>query len=132
MKPDDSSQDELQRVLALKRHEQPPRTFFKGFAEKVMDRLQNPDPPPAPTLLQRLGLEWETKSVVICLSGLAVCGLLAYVLIRARDIKAPPPMNSTDPLGPRPIHASGAGMDSHGLMPTPPDPQPESGGSSEP
>ena len=132
MKPEHSTQDELQRVLALKRHEQPPRKFFKGFAEKVMDRLQNPEPPPAPTLLQRLGLDLDTKPVVICLSGLAVCGLLAYGLIKSRGLEAPPPDNPTDPLGPRPIHGGAAGLDSPGLMPAPPVNQEASGGGGEP
>jgi len=130
MKPEHSSQDELQRVLALKRHEQPPRKFFKGFAEKVMDRLQNPEPPPEPTLMQRLGLDLDTKPVLICLSGLAVCGLLAYGLISSRNMKAPPP-DATNPLGSRPVHRS-PGVDAPGLMPTPPVNQEESSGSSEP
>jgi len=131
MKPEDTSQDELQRVLALKRHEQPPRQFFKRFSEKVMDRLQNPEPPPEPTLMQRLGLDFDTKPVLICLSGLAICGLLAFGLILSRSMKAPPP-NPADPLGQRPIHGSVSGLDSPGLMPAPPASQEQSGGGGEP
>ncbi len=131
MKPQNTSQDELQRALALKRHEQPPRQFFKRFAEKVMDRLQNPEPPPEPTLMQRLGLDFDTKPVLICLSGLAICGLLAFGLILSRSMKAPPP-NPADPLGQRPIHGSAGGLDSPGLMPTPPVNQEASGGGGEP
>src|SRR2546428_14065376 len=119
MKPENTNQEELQRVLALKRHEQPPRQFFKSFAEKVMDRLQNPEPPPEPTLMQRLGLDFDTKPLLICLSGLAICGLLAFGLILSRSMKAPPP-DPADPLGPRPIHGSAGGLDSPGLMPSPP------------
>lgn len=130
MKPDDSTQDELQRVLALKRHEQPPRKFFKGFSEKVMDRLQNPGPPPEPTLMQRLGLDFDTKPVLICLLGLVVCGLLAFGLISSRGIKAPPP-GTPDPLGPQPIRGSGAGLNGAGLMPAPVKPA-ESGSGAEP
>jgi|SRR6266545_4219575 len=132
MKPEDTRQDELQRVLALKRHEQPPRQFFKRFSEKVMDRLQNPEPPPEPTLMQRLGLDLDTKPVLICLSALAICGLLAFGLILSRSMKAPPPPNPANPLGQRPIHGSGAGLDSPGLMPTPPVNQEGSGGGGEP
>jgi len=131
MKPEHSSQDELQRVLALKRHEQPPRRFFKGLSEKVMDRLQNPEPPPEPTLLQRLGLDFDTKPVLLCLSGLAVCGLLAFALISSRGIKAPPP-TTPDPLGPRPIRGGAVGLDGTGLMPSTPVKQVESGGGAEP
>ena len=131
MKPENSTQDELQRVPALKRHEQPPRKFFKGFADKVMDRLQNPEPPPEPTLMQRLGLDLDAKPVLICLSGLAVCGLLAYCLISSRSMKAPPP-GAPDPLGSRSVHGSASGLDAPGLMPAPPVNQEQSGGGSEP
>jgi len=131
MKPENSTQDELQRVLALKRHEQPPRKFFKGFAEKVMDRLQNPEPPPEPTLLQRLGLDLDAKPVLICLSGLVVCGLLALGLILSRDMKAPP-RATPDPPGMPSGRASGAGLEGTGLMPAQLPNQEESGGGAEP
>jgi len=131
MKPDNSTQDELQRVLALKRHEQPPRKFFKGFAERVMDRLQNPEPPPEPTFLQRLGLDFDTKPVLICLLGLVVCGLLAFGLISSRGIKAPP-TGASDPLGPRPVRGNAAGVEGASLMPTPPPKHEDSGGGAEP
>ncbi|HEU0010320.1 MAG TPA: hypothetical protein VFT34_10945 [Verrucomicrobiae bacterium] len=132
MKPENTSQEELQRVLALKRHEQPPRQFFKRFSQKVMDRLQNPEPPPEPTLMQRLGLDFDTKPVLICLSGLAICGLLAFGLILSRSMKAPPPGNPTDPLGQRPIHGSAGGLDNPGLMAAPSVSQEQSGGGGEP
>jgi len=130
MKPENSTQDELQRVLALKRHEQPPRKFFKGLSEKVMDRLQNPGPPPEPTLWQRLGRDCDTKPVLICLLGLVVCGLLAFGLILSRGIKAPP-TGTPDPLGPQPIRGNGAGLNGAGLMPAPVKPT-ESGSGAEP
>lgn len=131
MKPEDSTQDELQRVLALKRHEQPPETFFKGLSEKVMDRLQNPEPPPEPTLMQRLGLDQDSKPVLICLLGLVVCGLLAFGLISSRGMKAPPP-TTPDPLGPQPARGSGSGLEGAGPMAAPPVKQEQSGGGSEP
>jgi len=129
--PENSNQDELQRMLALKRHEQPPRNFFPGFSQKVMDRLQNPEPPPEPTLLQRLGLDFDTKPVLICLSGLAVCGSLAFALISARSVKAPP-QGPHDPLAPRPVRAGATTLEGSGLMATPAVTQEQSVGGSEP
>ena len=41
-------EDELQRMLALKRHEAPPAPFFKGFSDKVIAGLDAPDPAAAP------------------------------------------------------------------------------------
>ena len=132
MKPENTSEEELQRVLALKRHEQPPRQFFKKFSEIVMDRLQNPEPPPEPTFLQKLGLDFDRKPVLICLSGLLVCGLLAFCLIWSRGMKEPPPP-TPDPLGPRPIRAGAVRLDAPGLMPAQPVVKWESvGGGAEP
>jgi|SRR6185503_3566491 hypothetical protein len=130
MKPEHSTQDELQRALALKRREQPPRTFFKSLSEKVMDRLQNPEPPPEPTLTQRLGLDFDKKPVWICLLGLAVCALLAFGLISSRGVKEPP-RGTPDPLGPRSLRGSATGLDGASLMPTP-QAKSEAAGGSEP
>jgi len=108
MKPEHADEKELQRILALKRHEQPPRPFFKGLSSAVIDRIQNPGPPPPPTFLQKLGLNIDTKPLLVCLSAAAVCALLAVALIQARHVKAPPPKAaSTDPASP-PLSAPAA------------------------
>jgi hypothetical protein len=91
MKPEEQNEDELQRMLSLKRREQPPPTFFRGFAEKIIDRLHKPDPPSNPTWWQRLGLDFDAKPVLVCAAGVAVCALLVYGLISARHVDPPAP-----------------------------------------
>ena len=111
MKPETADQDELQRMLALKRHEQPPQKFFKGLSSAVIDRIQNPEPPPPPTFWQRLGLDIDAKPVLVCLSGAAVFALLTYGLIRARDAQPPAPTTDENVSGVSPHLAAGGPLE---------------------
>ena len=89
---------ELQQMLARKRQQpQPSPRFFKDLSSAVIDRIQNPEPPPPRTLLQKLGLDFDSKPLLVCISGVVVCGLLAYALISSRDVKEPPAAPEVDP-----------------------------------
>lgn len=107
-KPDEA-EAEVQRILALKRHEQPPPAFFQGFSEKVIDRIQTAGPGPRPTLRQRLSLEFYGVPIYICAAGVIVCGLLVAGLIgslRVGPAQRPPEAKMTDPLaGQEPSHS---------------------------
>jgi hypothetical protein len=81
--------NELQRVLALKRHEQPPTQFFHNLSDNVLQRLQSPEPPPEPTWRQKLGLDFDSKPVLVCATGVGVCGLLLLGLIGAQHAEPP-------------------------------------------
>lgn len=83
--------DELQRMLALKRHETPPPRFFKGFSHQVINRLDAPEQPGPQTWWQRLGLEVDSKPVLVCVCGVVVCGLLLLGLIGSLRIIPPKP-----------------------------------------
>ncbi len=72
---------EVQRILALKRHEQPPPSFFAGFSDRVIEGIQTAGPAPRPTLRQRLSAEFYGVPIYVCAAGVAVCGLLAAGLI---------------------------------------------------
>ena len=95
MKPESTDQDELQQMLARKR-EQPAPQFFKGLSSEVLDRIQHPKPPPPPTFRQKFGLDFDSKPVLVCVSGVVVCGLLAYALVSSRNVQEPPPAPATD------------------------------------
>jgi hypothetical protein len=95
MKPEDQNEDELQRILSLKKREQPPPRFFHRLSEKIIDRLHTPEPPSPPTWRQRMGLDFDTKPVLICVSGVAVCTLLVCGLISSTRVK-PPPLPAND------------------------------------
>ena len=69
--------DELQKLLALKRREQPPQKFFHGFPGKVANRLHDPSPTRPLSWSERFGLDSPFRPVWFCGLGVLVCGLLA-------------------------------------------------------
>jgi hypothetical protein len=89
MNPDTDKQDELQKMLALKRHETPSPRFFKGFSGQVIDRLHSPEPPVEQAWWQRLGL--DSKPVLVSITGVVVCGLLLVGLIASLRVDPPKP-----------------------------------------
>ncbi len=89
MNDDHDKQSELQRVLALKKHEAPPPRFFKGFSETVIDRLHQPEGPGDQAIGQRLLQVFESKPVLVCLSGVVVFGCLAAGLIASLRVSPP-------------------------------------------
>ena len=89
MKDDPDKMDELQKMLALKRHETPPPRFFKGFSDQVLNRLHSPEPAGDQTWRQRLGLDIDSKPVLVCVSGVVVCGLLVVGLIVSLRVNPP-------------------------------------------
>jgi hypothetical protein len=80
---------ELQKVLALKRHEQPPTQFFHKLSGNVIQRLQTPEPSTEPTFRQKLGLDFDTKPVLVCATAVGVCGLLLLGLISSQHVEPP-------------------------------------------
>jgi hypothetical protein len=79
----DKNDEELQKMLALKRLETPPPRFFRGFSDKVIDGLNSPQPTGPRTVWQRLGLDFDSRPVLVCASGVVVCGLLGTGVILA-------------------------------------------------
>lgn len=71
----------LQKILAVKRHEQPPPRFFQDFSSKVLDRLQEPESLEATTWWQRMGLDFDLKPAFVCAWGVAVCGSMVIGII---------------------------------------------------
>lgn len=90
MNPDLDKQDELQKMLALKRHETPSPRFFKGFSGQVIDRLHAPEPPVDQAWWQRMGL--DSKPVLVSITGVAVCGLLVVGLVASLRVDPPKPV----------------------------------------
>ena len=93
MKPENGNEEELQRMLALKRHEQPPPRFFQGMSDKIIVRLHEPEPAVPLTFRQRLGLDFDSRPVWVCFCGVAVCVLLVYGLISSRHAESVPPLD---------------------------------------
>lgn len=110
MKPEDQSDEELQRILAMKQREIPSPKFFQGLSGRITDRLHHPGPPPPPTLMQKLGLDFDTKPVLLCASGIVVCALLIYGIVSSRHVEVPAPTQEVAVEGIVPVNRPGASM----------------------
>jgi hypothetical protein len=93
----------LRRLLALKRHEQPPPGYFEGFSAQVMARIKAGERVDEGVLarlfweapwLQRLWAALEAKPALAGAFGAAVCGLLIFGVIYSERID----VKSTDAL----------------------------------
>jgi len=86
MYPDSENFDQLRRLLAVKRHEQPPLGYFHNFSPQVIARIragERAEPANAwarlfwdAPWLQRLWAAFETKPILAGAVGVACCALL--------------------------------------------------------
>lgn len=91
MNEEPKNQDELQRMLALKRQESPPPKFFKSFSTEVLHRLHEPEAPVELTPREKLCQLFESKPVLVCLSAIVICACLATGLVVSLRIDPPKP-----------------------------------------
>lgn len=88
--------DQLRKLLALKRHEQPPPGYFDKFSKHVIMRLHAGDKGEVETFSERLFNEapwlqailhaFQTKPVLAGGSGAAACALvLALIVVSGRS-----------------------------------------------
>jgi hypothetical protein len=86
MNPEQENFEALRRMLALKRHEQPPPGFFNDFSQQVIARLRAGEKPEEPNFweeffqqapwLQRLWAAFENKPLFASAFGVVISGLL--------------------------------------------------------
>ncbi len=120
MSSDHTGFDKLQRLLALKRHEQPPPRFFNDFSDRVLGRLHIAAPAEPMSWWQRLGLELDLKPAFVCAWGIVLCGILLTGIISSLQLGANdgrrallvpgPQVDSLDPLA-SPLVAAGVSVD---------------------
>jgi hypothetical protein len=82
--------EQVQRLLALKRHEQPPPRFFDIFSRQVMARLEALEAAQRVTWWQRLGLDFDYKPAMVGALGVVVCGLLLVGVVTSLGVSQPP------------------------------------------
>lgn len=87
MNRDPEDFESLRRLLAWKRHEQPPPGYFNDFSRRVMARIeageQGADPAGIRTWLQRLWAALETRPVFAGAFGAAVCAFLVVGMLNS-------------------------------------------------
>lgn len=82
--------DQLKKLLALKRHEQPPPGYFENFSSKVCARIEAA---PKLTWWQQLAQSLDMKPVMVGVYGVGVCGLLLLGVHLANNS----PVQTADP-----------------------------------
>ena len=92
--------EQVRKVLALKRHEQPPPGYFNGFSSKVISRILALEAARPVTLRQRLGLDFDFRPAMIGVFGVIICGLLLVGVITSFGLSQPasPAGAAGDPL----------------------------------
>jgi hypothetical protein len=95
MNPDPQAFEELRRLLALKRYEQPPPGYFDRFPGEVIARIRECESAAefetlAPRLpwLQQLWDALQARVVFPTAFGAAVCGVLVLGLMRSSVLQA--------------------------------------------
>jgi hypothetical protein len=90
--------EDLRRLLALKRHEQPPPGFFNEFPRRVITRIRSGEDLVADSFMERLISQapwmqrlwngFEAKPILAGAFGLGVCGLLVVGLVSSERIES--------------------------------------------
>lgn len=116
MSPEPEDFEQLQRLMKLKRYEQPPPRYFHGLSERVASRITVSNPfEPELTWWERLGFDFDLKPALVCIFGVAICGFLSAGVITSLHLQgeAPPrtgndmiamtslgsPLTETEPTG---------------------------------
>jgi hypothetical protein len=99
MKPEQENFDQLRRLLALKRHEQPPPGYFNGFSRQVIGRIKAGTVDDRAPALQRLFKEapwverlWsllDTKPAIPGMFGALVCMMLIFGIVYSERVDKP-------------------------------------------
>lgn len=107
MNPDSENFDALRRVLALKRHEQPPPGYFDQFSSQVIARIKAGETGEPASAVSRFfrGASWwnhvvsalEAKPAVAGAFGAAVCALLISGIVYSENAPTPASAGLAEP-----------------------------------
>jgi hypothetical protein len=116
MSPEQPNFKDLRRLLALKRHEQPPPGYFHDFSHQVIARIQAGETAAALGPIERVLARWpwlrgvwggfEAKPLVAGAFGVAVCGLLVVGLVSSERSDAGPRNFAGQPSSPETVFAT--------------------------
>ena len=87
MNPEPNQSNELGKLVDALRHKAPPPPH--DVVRGVIAEIKSPSPAGPLTWWQRLGLDFDKQPVLVCASGVAVCGLLIYGLITSLRVSPP-------------------------------------------
>ena len=73
--------DRLKKLLAVKRHEQPPPGYFVGLSSRIMERIEEES-----VVLpwwRRIGFAFQLKPAFAFATGMLLCGLVSAGVVTA-------------------------------------------------
>jgi len=142
MNRDEENFQQLRRLLALKRYEQPPPRYFNDFSARVATRIRLGDPGETYSehwfwevpWLMRLWATFETNPVLAGAFGAAVCALLISgvvfsprtsqpidgFVINLPEQSEPGPIQSADQMPAVPSALASMGSSTNGVFPDQP------------
>jgi len=91
MNHDSDNFEPLRRLLAVKRHEQPPPGYFNSFSREVCARIQAGESAGASSFFarlfdfQRFWASFETKPILAAAIGVAACGFLLAGIVYSTE-----------------------------------------------
>jgi hypothetical protein len=117
MNPDSEKFERLQKLMALKRYEQPPPRYFQTFSGQVMSRIKAGESAGEGLgWMQQLRSLFETKPMLTGAFGAAVCALVISGIVFSEEIEpASGPLRSTAglPLGGSSMEPVALGQSDH-------------------
>ncbi len=84
--PEPENFDRLQKLLALKRHEQPPPGYFSGLSNRIMQQIDQERADERLPWYRRLAVGFEWKPAFVWVTGTAACGLVCAGVIAALQV----------------------------------------------
>jgi hypothetical protein len=91
----DPQTDRLLRLLALKRHEQPPPGYFDYFAGKVIARIEAAEIAGQSSWWQRLVAQFDARPMLACAYGVGVGAILVFGVSFASGLEGQPTAGPT-------------------------------------
>ena len=74
--------EQIRKLLALKRYEQPPPGYFDSLSARIISRIESAESD-RPGLWERLGFAFGSKPAFVCALGVVVCGLFCIGILSA-------------------------------------------------
>ena len=84
----ESQFEDVRKLLALKKYEQPPPGYFQDFSSRIIARIEALQARPV-TWRQRLGLDFDFKPAMVGVFGVVVCGLLLVGIFASSGVTQP-------------------------------------------
>ena len=78
--------DRLKKLLAVKRHEQPPPGYFVGLSSRILERIEEEQELNRLPWYRRLFVSFEWKPALVWVTGMAACGLVCAGVIAAMQV----------------------------------------------